>query len=82
VVLESRTGSQAVRSSTGILVALSAPGLGLHVDPACRSPVSGVFIGAGTSSNGFYFLGADAGSWTITATAPGLSGDVQVETVP
>jgi hypothetical protein len=82
VMLESRIGTQAVRSATGLQVALSAPGLSLHVDPTCRSPVSSVFIGAGTSSTGFYFLGADAGAWTITATTPGLSGDTQVETVP
>jgi hypothetical protein len=62
-------GSTATSTAEGLGVSLSASGLTFYADAACKYPVTGVHVGAGTSGQAFYVIGATAGSITLTATS-------------
>jgi len=80
VKLQSQSGSVAVRTSTGISVALGGP-FTFYADPGCAFPISALYIGAGMNQQSFYFEAASAGSPSISASASGLMGGLQAETI-
>jgi len=55
------------RTATGIAMTLSGPSLQFFADSACAFPITGVAIGAGTSSASFYWKATVAESPSITA---------------
>jgi hypothetical protein len=72
VTLRAQNGGSAANTSTGIDVSLSSTGLTFYVDPACAYPITSLHIGAGTSSQSFYFKSsALLGTDDITATPTG-----------
>jgi len=82
VTIDSRRGSTASITSTGIVSSLSGPaGLIFYIDSNCVYPIKNLYIGAGASSQSFYFMGANKGSALITATPTSLPATSQTETV-
>jgi hypothetical protein len=49
-------------------------------DPACEFPITSTLIGAGTSSSTFWYVAAQPGSPTLTASASGYPDASQTET--
>ena len=80
VIVQSQRGASAAETATGITATLSGPGLTFAADPACAYPITSILIGAGTSTQPFYFKAASAGSPTITVSGMG-SPIMQTETV-
>jgi hypothetical protein len=81
VVVEARKGATAAATATGITMTVSAPTLTFFADSACAAPITSLFIGAGATSQYFYFKGASAGSPSITVSATGFTPVVQGETI-
>lgn len=81
VTVQAQNASGAATStSTGITVNLSGTGFTFFADSTCDYPVTSIYIGAGTSSQSFYFT-APVGATTITASAAGFSSISQTETI-
>jgi hypothetical protein len=76
--IESRVGSSATRTATGISLALS--GTSFYADSTCAFPITSVAIGAGTADATFYFKPSSLLAFTITASGSGLMA-MQGETV-
>ena len=68
-------------TATGIHMGLTGAGLTFYIDAGCVYPIKGVYIGAGTSTQSFYFMGTTKGSALITASPMGVGGSTQTETV-
>jgi hypothetical protein len=81
VILQTISSGTLVPTGTGVAVGLSASGLGFFADSACAFPVTSVYVGAGTSTQSFYFRGTSATTATLTATATGFSAIQQTEAV-
>jgi hypothetical protein len=82
VTLRSDHGGSPAVTATGIDVELSGPGLAFYIDSSCKYPITDVYIGAGTYSQSFHFIGASKGSPIITATPkPGPPAAIQTETI-
>ena len=80
VVVQTQHGMTPAQTSTGITATLAGSGLTFAIDSACKYPISTLFIGAGTSSQPFYFKSSTTGSKTITVSGLG-SAIMQTETV-
>lgn len=70
-----------VTTTTTVSLASSAAGIQLYSDSACTTAISSVTLTASELSAGFYFKGSAAGSYTLTATADGLTAGSQAETI-
>jgi hypothetical protein len=74
-------GGVATRTGAGFWVDLDGGAASFFADPACQFPVGQVYLGAGTSSQTFYFEGKSSGSLTLSASAAGFSAISQVEEI-
>ncbi|MGC4119799.1 MAG: DUF2341 domain-containing protein [Myxococcales bacterium] len=63
------------------LAGAPAAGFGFYSDPACGTSVAAVTLAAGASAADFYFRGTVPGPVGVSATAGGLAGASQTETV-
>jgi hypothetical protein len=74
--------ASAVASATTVALSASpAAGFGFYSDPYCTVAIGSVSIAAGASAAGFYLAGTAPGNVTVTASAAGLTGATQIETV-
>lgn len=82
--LESRAGTTATPVAAATTVGLLAPGLTLYAgaDAQCAgAPLTSAVLAANTSEVTLRFKGAAAGSFPITASAPGFTSAMQTQTV-
>lgn len=71
-------------AGSAVAVALAATpsaGFAFFGDAGCVTPVSGATFAAGASAASFWFRGTVTGSVRVDATAPGLAGASQAETI-
>jgi hypothetical protein len=81
VFVQSNHGSAAANTATGIKMTLSAPaGVSFYIDPNCAYPITDLYIGAGTSSQTFYFTSANTGTVALGVTSGTLTAS-QNETI-
>lgn len=67
----------------GVTVTLSAtdPTVTFHTNGACNTPLTTLSISAGGSRANFRFLGTNAGTFDLTASATGFASALQSETI-
>jgi hypothetical protein len=82
VTVEAQLQSNPWPSSTGIAMGLAGNGLVFFADSMCRYPITALYLGAGMTSQSFYFTAAASGAATLTVTPDGLGPVSQTETIP
>lgn len=73
--------SPVAADTTLTLSAAPAAGLTFHADAACGTPLGTLILSAGADQATFFFDGTAFGSYTVTASAAGLSPSSQVEQI-
>jgi hypothetical protein len=63
------------------LAASPAAGFVTYADAACTTPAATIQLPAGRSTGGFRFRGTAAGTVTVTASSPSLTGATQAQTI-
>jgi hypothetical protein len=79
-VQSQNSAGTATVTSTGITLNLSGSGLRYFADSSCAYPLNSTYLGAGMSSQSFYFTGA-VGTRTLSVAATGFTTITQSETI-
>ncbi len=69
ISIQTVNGTTPAASSTGVTVTLSGSSLTFYADPACAYPLTSAYVGAGTTSQSFYFKASATGALTIDANS-------------